>query len=124
MTPDLSTTYLGLQLANPLVPSASPLSRSLDTIRRMEDAGAAAVVLHSLFEEQIELESHVLNRHFDASADSGHWEAPSYSPEPDEFTLSPDQYLEHVRRARAATGIPIIASLNGYRQVGGSSTPA
>jgi dihydroorotate dehydrogenase (fumarate) len=72
MTPDLSTTYLGLQLASPLVPSASPLSRSLDTIRRMEDAGAAAIVLHSLFEEQIEFESHVLNRSLDMSADSGH----------------------------------------------------
>lgn len=113
MTPDLSTTYLGLQLASPLVPSASPLSRSLDTIRRMEDAGAAAVVLHSLFEEQIESESHALNRDLDASADSGHWEATSYLPEPDEFTLSPDQYLEHVRRARDAVGIPVIASLNG-----------
>src|ERR1700686_4474520 len=113
MTPDLSTTYLGLQLASPLVPSASPLSRGLDTIRRMEDAGAAAVVLHSLFEEQIEFESHVLNRSLDASHDSGHWEATSYSPEPDDFTLTPDQYLEHVRRARDVAGIPIIASLNG-----------
>jgi dihydroorotate dehydrogenase (fumarate) len=113
MTPDLSTTYLGLQLANPLVPSASPLSRSLDTIRRMEDAGAAAVVLHSLFEEQIEFESHVLNRSLDASRDSGYWEATSYAPEPGDFTLAPDQYLEHVRRARDAAGIPIIASLNG-----------
>ena len=77
MTPDLSTTYLGLQLASPLVPSASPLSRNLDTIRRMEDAGAAAVVLHSLFEEQIELESHILDRSLNASADSSYWEATS-----------------------------------------------
>jgi dihydroorotate dehydrogenase (fumarate) len=113
MAPDLSTTYLGLQLASPLVPSASPLSRSLDTIRRMEDAGAPAVVLHSLFEEQIELESHILDRYLNASADSSYWEATSYYPEPSEFTLPPDQYLEHVRRARAAAGIPIIASLNG-----------
>jgi dihydroorotate dehydrogenase (fumarate) len=118
MTPDLSTTYLGLQLASPLVPSASPLSRSLDSIRRMEDAGAAAIVLHSLFEEQIEFESHVLNRYLDVSADSAHWEATSYSPEPDEFTLSPDQYLEHVRRAKDAAGIPIIASLNGVSSGG------
>jgi dihydroorotate dehydrogenase (fumarate) len=113
MTPDLSTTYLGLQLANPLVPSASPLSRSIDTIRRMEDAGAAAVVLHSLFEEQIEFESHVLNRYLDASADSSYWEATSYYPEPDEFTLPPDQYLEHVRRAKDAVDMPVIGSLNG-----------
>jgi dihydroorotate dehydrogenase (fumarate) len=113
MAPDLSTTYLGLQLASPLVPSASPLSRNLDTIRRMEDAGAAAVVLHSLFEEQIELESHILDRSLNASADSSYWEATSYYPEPSEFTLPPDQYLEHLRRAKAAAGIPIIASLNG-----------
>jgi dihydroorotate dehydrogenase (fumarate) len=113
MAPDLSTTYLGLHLASPLVPSASPLSRNLDTIRRMEDAGAAAVVLHSLFEEQIELESHILDRFLNASADSSYWEATSYYPEPSEFTLPPDQYLEHIRRAKAAAGIPIIASLNG-----------
>jgi dihydroorotate dehydrogenase (fumarate) len=118
MGPDLSTTYLGLQLASPLVPSASPLSRSLDTIRRMEDAGAAAIVLHSLFEEQIELESHILDRYLDASADAGYWEATSYYPEPDEFTLPPEQYLEHLRRAKAAAGIPIIASLNGISSGG------
>src|SRR6266581_3208106 len=110
--PDLSTTYLGLQLANPLVPSASPLSRSIDTIRRMEDAGAAAIVLHSLFEEQIEFESHVLDRYLTETAES-YWEATSYYPEPGEFTLAPDQYLEHVRRAKSAAGIPIIGSLNG-----------
>jgi dihydroorotate dehydrogenase (fumarate) len=118
MTPDLSTTYLGLQLASPLVPSASPLSRSIDSIRRMEDAGAAAIVLHSLFEEQIEFESHVLNRYLDVSADSGYREATTDSPEPDEFTLSPDQYLEHLRRAKDAAGIPIIASLNGLSSGG------
>ncbi len=118
MAPDLSTTYLGLQLASPLVPSASPLSRNLDTIRRMEDAGAAAVVLHSLFEEQIELESHILNRSLNASADNSYWEATSYYPEPTEFTLLPDQYLEHLRRAKAAAGIPIIASLNGISSGG------
>jgi dihydroorotate dehydrogenase (fumarate) len=113
MAPDLSTTYLGLQLASPLVPSASPLSRSLDTVRRMEDAGAAAVVLPSLFEEQIEFESHILDRYLNASDSNGYWEATSYHPEPHNFTLPPDQYLEHLRRARAAAGIPIIASLNG-----------
>ena len=113
MTPDLSTTYLGLQLASPLVPSASPLSRNLDTIRRMEDAGAAAIVLHSLFEDQIEFESHILDRYLNASADSSYWEATSYHPEPDDFRLAPDEYLEHLRRAKAAAGIPIIASLNG-----------
>src|SRR5919201_471938 len=112
MAPELSTTYLGLRLASPLVPSASPLSRSLDTIRRMEDAGAAAVVLHSLFEEQITFESQVLDRYLTISAES-FWEALTYYPEPDEFTLPPEQYLEHVRRAKAAVDIPVIGSLNG-----------
>jgi dihydroorotate dehydrogenase (fumarate) len=110
--PDLSTTYLSLQLANPLVPSSSPLSRSLDSIRRMEDAGAAAIVLHSLFEEQINFESHVLDRYLTVSAES-YWEAMTYYPEPSEFTLPPEQYLEHVRAAKAAVNIPIIGSLNG-----------
>jgi len=119
MAPDLSTTYLGLQLSSPLVPSASPLSRNLDTIRRLEDAGAAAIVLHSLFEEQIEFEGHLLDRYLNVSADSSYWEATSYHPEPDDFRLPPEQYLEHLRRAKAAAGIPIIASLEG-----GSSTRA
>jgi dihydroorotate dehydrogenase (fumarate) len=112
MTPDLSTTSLGLPLSSPLVPSASPLSRSLDTIRRMEDAGAGAVVLHSLFEEQIEFESHILDRSLSTGTNS-HWESATYYPEPEQFTLAPDQYLEHIRAAKAAVGIPIVASLNG-----------
>ena len=115
--PDLSTTYLGLSLSSPLVPSASPLSRNIDTIRRMEDAGAAAVVLHSLFEEQITFESHVLDRYLTVSAES-FWEAVTYYPEPEEFTLPPEQYLEHVRAAKAAVDIPVIGSLNGV-SVGG-----
>lgn len=118
MSPDLSTTYLGLRLASPLVPSASPLSHSLDTIRRMEDAGAAAIVLHSLFEEQIEFERRVLDRYLSESADSSRWEASSYYPEPADFSLAPDEYLEHLRRAKAAAGIPIIASLNGVSSGG------
>src|SRR5260370_18107505 len=100
-------------LASPLVPSASPLSRNLDTIRRMEDAGAAAIVLHSLFEEQIEFESHVLDRYLNASADSSYWEAISYHPKPTDFTLPPDQYLEHLRRAKPAPAILIIATSRG-----------
>src|SRR5205823_11751380 len=86
MAPDLSTTYLGLQLASPLLPSASPLSRSLDSVRRMEDAGAAAIVLPSLFEEQIEFDSHILDRYLNATNDNGYWEATSYHPEPHNFT--------------------------------------
>jgi dihydroorotate dehydrogenase (fumarate) len=110
--PDLSTTYLGLHLSSPLVSSASPLSRDIGTIARLEEAGAAAVVLHSLFEEQIAFESHALDRYLSTSADS-FWEAQSYYPEPEEYTLHPEQYLEHIRRAKAKVGIPIIASLNG-----------
>jgi dihydroorotate dehydrogenase (fumarate) len=110
--PDLSTSYLGLHLANPLVPSASPLSRSIDTIRRMEDAGAAAIVLHSLFQEQVTVERQGADRYPAAVADR-FWEAVTYAPAADEFPLRPEQYLEHVRRARAAVDIPIIGSLNG-----------
>jgi dihydroorotate dehydrogenase (fumarate) len=117
MAADLSTTYLGLRLANPLVPSASPLSRSIDTIRRLEDAGAAAVVLHSLFEEQITFESKVLDRYLTVGAES-FWEASSYYPEPQSFTLPPEEYLEHVKRAKEATRIPIIGSLNGVSSGG------
>jgi dihydroorotate dehydrogenase (fumarate) len=106
-----------MQLPNPFVPSASPLSRNLDTIRRMEDAGAAAVVLHSLFEEQIRFESQVLDRYMDHSAES-FWEALSFYPEPEAYALPPDQYLEHVRRAKAAVAIPVIGSLNGV-SIGG-----
>jgi dihydroorotate dehydrogenase (fumarate) len=112
IVPDLSTTYLGLHLTNPLVPSASPLSRSIDSVRRMEDAGAAAIVLHSLFEEQIELESHQLDRHLSAGTES-HWEASSYYPERSAFALAPDQYLEHLRLVKRSIDIPVIASLNG-----------
>ena len=115
--PDLSTTYLGLSLANPLVPSASPLSRSIDNVKRMEDAGAAAVVLHSLFEEQITFESTVLDRYLSVSADS-YWEAMTYYPEPAEFVLPPEQYLEHVRAAKEAVDVPIIGSLNGVSSGG------
>jgi len=117
MAPDLSTTYLHLQLSNPLVPSASPLSRSLDNIRRLEDAGAAAIVLHSLFEEQISFESQILDRYLSESANH-YWEALDYYPEPNQFSLPPDEYLEHVRAAKAAVAIPIIGSLNGISSGG------
>ena len=110
--PDLSTTYLGLKLSNPLVPSASPLSKSLDNLRRMEEAGAGAVVLHSLFEEQILAESQALDRFLTYGVDS-YAEALSYFPEPREFHLTPDQYLEHIRKAKDVLGIPLIGSLNG-----------
>jgi len=110
--PDLSTRYLGLTLRNPLVASASPLCEALDNIRRMEDAGAAAVVLHSLFEEQINLESHHLDRYLSHGTES-YAESLTYFPDMTSYNLGPDAYLEHVRRAKAAVDIPVIGSLNG-----------
>jgi dihydroorotate dehydrogenase (fumarate) len=109
---DLSTRYLGLSLASPLVASASPLSERLDNIRAMEDAGAAAVVLHSLFEEQIDVESEHLDRYLSHGAES-HPEALDYFPDLAGYNLGPDGYLEHLRRAKEAVAIPIIGSLNG-----------
>ena len=109
---DLRTHYLGFTLASPLVLSASPLSEDLDVLRRAEDAGAAAVVLHSLFEEQLTVEGTDLDRHLMHGTDT-HAEALGYFPDLAGYDFGPDRYLEHVRQARAALGIPVIASLNG-----------
>ncbi len=109
---DLTTTYLGLRLRTPLVPSASPLSTKLDNIKRMEDAGAAAVVLGSLFEEQIVQEQAALEHHLTHHTDSFP-EALSFFPAVDVVEPGPEAYLEHIRRAKAAVQIPVIASLNG-----------
>src|ERR1035438_1465774 len=109
---DLRTTYLGLQLRTPLVASASPLSQEIGGICRLEDAGASAVVLYSLFEEQLRQESFELEHHLAEGTDS-FAEAASFFPQPDEFRLGPEGYLDHIRRAKKAVKIPIIASLNG-----------
>ena len=109
---DLSTTYLGLKLKNPLVVSASPLSEEIGNIRRMEDAGAAAVVLHSLFEEQIAVDSRELDRSLSAGTES-FAESLTYFPDMTSYNLGPEGYLEHLRKAKAAVSIPIIGSLNG-----------
>jgi len=109
---DLSTKYLGLKLRTPFVPSASPFSEDLDNIRAMEDAGAAAVVLHSLFEEQIRVESNEFMEHLSAGTES-YPEALTYVPEPTNFLAAPDVYLANIARAKQAVKIPIIASLNG-----------
>ncbi len=109
---DLSTTYVGLQLKNPIVPSSSPLSYKLDGIRRLEDAGAAAVVMHSLFEEQITLESHQLD-HFLSYGTDSFGEALSYFPDLESYNIGPDSYLELIRQAKESVGIPIVGSLNG-----------
>lgn len=115
---DLRTNYLGLELKNPLVASASPLARELANIRRMEDAGAAAVVLHSLFEEEINQESHALDRYLSEGTES-YAEALTYFPEAPAYrAIGPDAYLEHIFRAKQAVDIPIIASLNGVSSGG------
>ncbi len=109
---DLKTTYLGLKLKNPLVPSASPLSRTLDSMKRLEDAGASAIVMYSLFEEQIEHEAAELE-HYLAYGSNSHAEALDYFPTPEEYNLGPDQYVELLHKAKMALGIPVIGSLNG-----------
>ena len=108
---NLTTTYLGLKLRTPLVPAASPLSEDIDNLKRMEDAGAAAIVMHSLFEEQIRHEAQTL--HHLAGGMESKAEALSYFPEAGEFPFAPNRYLLNLVKAKQAVGIPIIASLNG-----------
>lgn len=114
---DLSTTYMGLKLKNPVVPAASPLSYDLANIKRMEDAGAAAVVMYSLFEEQINQESQELF-YYTTQGTESFAESLTYFPEPDTYNLGPDEYLEHIRKAKESVGIPVIASLNGISRGG------
>jgi dihydroorotate dehydrogenase (fumarate) len=114
---DLSTKYLGLTLQNPLVAAASPLSEDLDKIRQLEDAGASAVVMESLFEEQIDVDSFELDRHLSGGAES-FAEALSYFPDLSSYNTGPDGYLEQIAKAKAAVKIPIIASLNGVSSGG------
>jgi len=109
---DLSTTYLGFRLPHPLVAGASPLSADFDTVRRLEDAGAAAIILPSLFEEQITAEARGVVHHMRMHEES-HAEALSYFPLADDYTMGPERYLEHVRRVSAAVKVPVIGSLNG-----------
>jgi dihydroorotate dehydrogenase (fumarate) len=109
---DLSTTYLGMKLRTPLVVSASPLSQDLDNIRRLESAGASAVVLYSLFEEQLRREERELEYHLAAGTES-FAESLTYLPARSEFRTGPEGYLCHIELAKRAVSIPIIASLNG-----------
>jgi dihydroorotate dehydrogenase (fumarate) len=108
---DLSTKYLGLTLKNPLVVSASPLSEDLDKVKKMEAAGASAIVMHSLFEEQIALESEQLDRSL--SAGESYAESLSYFPDQGSYKVGPETYLENIAKAKKAVKIPVIASLNG-----------
>ena len=109
---DLRTRYLGLDLAHPFMPGASPMVDDLGTVRLLEDAGASAIVMHSLFEEQIARErartAHDLESYLESFA-----EAASFFPRPEEFRLGPVEYLEQLSRIKQAVGVPVIASLNG-----------
>jgi dihydroorotate dehydrogenase (fumarate) len=109
---DLSTTYLGLKLKNPIVPSAGPLSRSLESMKRLEDAGASAIVMYSLFEEQIAHESAELNHYLSYGTES-FAEALTYFPQTSEYNLGPDEYVELLHKAKQSLEIPVIGSLNG-----------
>ncbi len=109
---DLSTEYLGLKLANPLVPSSSPLTAELESAKKLEDAGASALVLPSLFEETIEYEQKQLERFVNSQA-LGHYEAQSYQPVPEDYSSELDSYLERIQQYKSALDIPVIASLNG-----------
>jgi dihydroorotate dehydrogenase (fumarate) len=114
---DLKTSYLGLELKNPIVASASPLSKKLDGIRRLEDVGASAVVMYSLFEEQITHESLALD-HFLNRGTESYAESLSYFPDLENYNIGPEEYLNLIQKAKQAVGIPIIASLNGVSSGG------
>ena len=114
---NLTTNYLGLQLKNPVVASSSSLSHTVESIRRLEDAGAAAVVMYSLFEEQIGFDSYYIDYHLTQGIDS-YAESISYFPDMQSYNVGPDAYMELIRRAKEAVDIPIIGSLNGA-SVGG-----
>jgi len=114
---DLSTSYLGLELAHPLMTGASPLVDRLDLVRRLEDAGASAITMHSLFEEQLLLERNARYSAFDEHAES-FAEALSFFPHPDDYHLGPGEYLEQIRRIKAMVDIPVVASLNGATGTG------
>ena len=109
---DLSTRYLGLLLDHPFLAGASPLGDDLDSIRRLEDGGSAAIVLRSIFEEQITMARSGRVHHIDAFSPQFRHVLEQF-PKPHDYVLSPDLYLEHLRQAKAATAIPIVASLNG-----------
>ncbi|MHB1686481.1 MAG: dihydroorotate dehydrogenase-like protein [Ignavibacteriaceae bacterium] len=114
---DITTTYLGLNLTSPIVPSAGPLSQDIGNIKMMEDSGAGAAVIYSIFEEQIENEALEFYHHATLHTESNA-EALSYFPQQSDFRIGPEEYLEHIRKAKDAVNIPIIASLNG-KSLGG-----
>jgi dihydroorotate dehydrogenase (fumarate) len=117
---NLTTNYLGLKLRTPLVPAASPLSENIDDIKKMEDAGASAVVLYSLFEEQLRQDRAELNQSMEQGTES-FAEALTYFPEPESYNLGPEEYLKHIAQAKKSVRIPVIASLNGSSAGGWTS---
>ena len=114
---NLSTTYLGLKLAHPLMAGASPMVDDMGMVKRLEDAGASAIVMHSLFEEQITREEQgtIMDMQLSSNASA---EAISFFPQPDDFRLGPEKYLEQVQRIKQAVAVPVIASLNGTTRAG------
>lgn len=110
---DLSTTYMGLKLANPIIAGASPLSKNLDNYKRLEDAGAAAIVNYSLFEEEITQEFYELDHYLNTNVES-FAESLTYFPAPVKYSIDPDDYLEHIYKAKKSVKIPVIASLNAH----------
>jgi dihydroorotate dehydrogenase (fumarate) len=114
---DLSTTFLGLKLNNPLVASASPLSKRVETVKKLEAAGVSAVVLYSLFEEQINNESKALDHFLNFGTDSFQ-EASNFYPDFEHYNVGPDGYLDHIGKLKKAVNIPVIASLNGVSKGG------
>ncbi len=109
---NLSTTYMGMALKHPVVASASPISYTIDGIRQLEEGGASAIVLHSLFEEQIEGESHILDHYLSYGTES-YAESLDYFPDLDNYNVGPRQYLDLITAAKRAVNVPVIASLNG-----------
>jgi dihydroorotate dehydrogenase (fumarate) len=109
----LTTTWLGLTLEHPLMPGASPLVDDLDMVKRLEDAGASAITMHSLFEEQLVAEQMAAHKHMGQHADSDAEAGASWFPATSDFLLGPEQYLEQIRKVRAAVKVPVIGSLNG-----------
>ena len=118
---NLSTTYLGLKLAHPLMAGASPMVDDMGMVKRLEDAGVSAIVMHSLFEEQITREEQGMIMDMELSSNSSA-EAISFFPKPDEFRLGPEKYLEQLRRIKEAVSVPVIASLNGTTPPAGCTT--
>jgi dihydroorotate dehydrogenase (fumarate) len=114
---DLTTKYMGFTLKNPIVPSSSPLSKTVDSVKRLEDAGASAIVVYSLFEEQISFEAGELE-HYMTNGTESFAEAITYFPQPEEFNLGPDEYLKHISKLKSAVNIPVIGSLNGVSKGG------